>query len=338
MFDLETVVKYLSNPLLSGVFYAHFEADFSAIGKLLEEIATVSKGNRAESVELMKLAGEWKEEGYLDFEDTKESLGKAIFLLAGQKECPKEISEYVLGQEFLRRLTESDRRNVSNRYLMIRYGRVRRIRRYPSFEAFDSHIMREINDVISIEAGETEENSVSFEVTTIKEEGTTRFANFLKALPYIGNTVKEIRRRKTHSSRYTFRPYPLAVRLWLGHNYAVRVPKDLRDFLRGSVRYHSEEEWRTAIVLSAIAVESVLADLYEEKLKEYAPNVPLGDLYYKVKDKVKFPKHISEAIEMVNEARISAVHRSRFPVSDREAINALYGATTFIMWYSSDYQ
>jgi hypothetical protein len=116
------------------------------------------------------------------------------------------------------------------------------------------------------------------------------------------------------------------------------VPKDLRDFLKGSIRYHSEEEWRTAIVLSAIAVESVLADLYEEHFKEYAPNVPLGDLYYKVKDKIKFPTHIGGAIEMVNEARISAVHRSRFPVSDREAINALYGATTFIMWYSSDFK
>ena len=116
-----------------------------------------------------------------------------------------------------------------------------------------------------------------------------------------------------------------------------RITEDLRDFLKGSMRYHSDEEWRTSIVLSAIAVESVLADLYEEEHKTYAPNVPLGNLYDKVKGKVKFPPEVMKAIEMVNEARISAVHRSRFPVSDREATNALYGSTTFIMWYSSNY-
>lgn len=339
VFDLETVAKYLSNPLLSGVFYAHFEADFSTIDELLKDVIAVSKKYKAESAELMKLASDLKGEDYIDIDSIKESLSKAIFLLARQKECPKEIAEYVLGKEALKQLAESPEHYIQDRMRMFRYRRYRMRRAYHAFEVFESHILRDINDVIGIETEETEEqNVVSFEVTTIKEEGVTRFANFLTCIPHIGDTVKEIRRRKTHSSRYTFRPYPLAVRLWLGHRDAVNVPKDLRDFLRGSIRYHSEEEWRTAIVLSAIAVESVLADLYEEQLKEYAPNVPLGELYHEVKDKIKFPKHIGEAIEMVNEARISAVHRSRFPVSDREAINALYGATTFIMWYSSDYK
>ena len=118
---------------------------------------------------------------------------------------------------------------------------------------------------------------------------------------------------------------------------ALRVPKDLNNFLSGAVRYFSSEEWRTSIVLSAISAESILADLYEEEYKENAPSIPLGDLYYKVKERITFSAEIARAIEIVNESRIAAVHRSRFPVSDREATNALYGATTFTMWYSSNY-
>ena len=87
--------------------------------------------------------------------------------------------------------------------------------------------------------------------------------------------------------------------------------------------------------MSAITVESGLADLFEEIHKKPAPDDPLGKLYGKVKNEAGFPDRIETAIEMVNEARISAVHRSRFPVSDREATNALYGATTFTMWHNS---
>lgn len=196
----------------------------------------------------------------------------------------------------------------------------------------------DINDVIAIDIEETEDLSTFLlEASSTKRKGLQRFERFARNIPHLGNTIKEVRKRKTHSSRYAFRPYPLAVRLWLGSEKAGIVPKDLKDFLKGSTRYYSNEEWRTSIVISAIAVESVLADLYEEKYKEYAPSVPLGDLYRKVKDKVEFPQYIKDAIEMVNEARISAVHRSRFPVANREAIKALYGFTTFTMWFSSNF-
>jgi len=278
---------------------------------------------------------------YLPAELLQGYFAKAMALLVRSKDCQKEMTEYFFGKKgkpisfFLeddfKRSTHLLKKTATSK---LPFGFSFPMRPLPVFK---SRIMKDINDAIVIESGQVKMRQLSFDITSITEKGAKRFINFLKCVPYIGETVNEVRSRKTFSSRYTFRPYPLAVQLWIESEKAITVPEDLRDFLKGSMRYHSEEEWRTSIVLSAIAVESVLADLYEEEHKTYAPNVPLGDLYYKVKDKVKFPPEVMKAIEMVNEARISAVHRSRFPVSDREATNALYGSTTFIMWYSANY-
>jgi len=102
--------------------------------------------------------------------------------------------------------------------------------------------------------------------------------------------------------------------------------------MHACIRCILSEEWRTSIVLSAISIESVLADLYEENYKVPAPDTPLGDLFTRIQTKISFPSEIIRAVEMTNNARIAAVHRSHFPVSDREAINALFGATNFILW------
>lgn len=333
---LEGLVKYLSNPLKTGVYHSQLIVDFSALEKLLRDTAAIPKKPTSQSKELIKAADSIKKEDYLDLDEITDNFGKAIGYFIQLKECPKEILRYVVGQKedpvYKRML-------LSKEGFSIYRGRIyRRRHRLRLPQVFESHILDDINDVMVIETEESdEENVLLFKITTIKEKGLLIFHKFLKCVPHIGDTVKEIRKRKTYSSRYTFRPYPFAVQLWLENQKVITVPKDLRDFLRGSIRYHCEEEWRTSIVLSAIAVESVLADLYEEEFKEYAPNIPLGELYHKVKDKINFASDIKGAIEMVNEARISAVHRSRFPVSDREATNALYGSTTFIMWYSSNY-
>ncbi|MCP8304083.1 MAG: hypothetical protein H3Z50_01220 [archaeon] len=259
---------------------------------------------------------------------------KVLFL---SEKCPNEILKYL----------DIDRRFTVNRSALM--GDLKLLNTVWNFvidhmkaenggKMLDSRIFPNIPDVVFIASMSGESNELFINITTIKEQGMSIFTNFIKCIPYIGESVNQLRHRQTFSSRYTFRPYPLAVRLWLEHSEkATAVPKDLRDFLKGAVKYHSSKEWRTSIVLSAITVESILADLYEEQFKEYAPDVPLGELYYKVKEKIDFPSDISGAIETVNKSRISAVHRSRFPVSDREAVNALYGATTLTMWYSSNF-
>jgi len=338
-------MEYLSNPLQTGVYYSQFLVDFSELNKLLIDVAAKSKKTK-ESKDLNETADKLKRISYLNSDEIIKAFVKAITSLANSEDCQKEITEYFFGKSEKKRALFYDTspffttyRDALHRPISISkkdfFSLDIPLRPLPVFK---SRILRDINDVLVIESEETNKRTeMSFAVTSITEEGTKRFTDFIKCVPHIGDKVKDIRSRKTFSSRYTFRPYPLAVRLWLESENAIAVPEDLRDFLKGSMRYHSEEEWRTSIVLSAIAVESVLADLYEEKHKVYAPNVPLGDLYHKVKDKITFPSEIMKAIEMVNEARISAVHRSRFPVSDREATNALYGSTTFIMWYSESF-
>lgn len=223
----------------------------------------------------------------------------------------------------------------------------------PIPEIFSPTILSDLNDVLSIEIlkpakEETEDiifefnelNEIALDITSVKKEGATFFLRCLKTIPVIGKTVVVTKNpTETHSSRYTFSPYALAVRLWLEKEASKFMPKDLRDFLTNSSKYYTSEEWRTSIVLSAIATESLLADLYEEEYHEPTPTrATLGELFELTKKKVKFPQNIADAITMTNNARISAVHRSRFPVSDREAINALYGATNFAMWYFSRFQ
>ena len=323
---MEHLIKYLLAPLQTGVYYGQFMADFSMLEQLFREVATkVAKEHEANSRDLIKAAEKIKRGGTFALEELKRYFDLATLHLLGSEECPKEILEYISGREEIGRMALYQRLMF---WRDLPPGRIR---------SLESRFFHDIVDVAAIDVRKKEDEKIILEVATTKKDGMSRFHNFIKSIPHIGDTITEIRKRKTHSSRYTFRPYPLAVRLWLMHEKSVAVPNDLKDFLRGAVRYYTEEEWRTSIVLSAIAVESILADLYEEQYKEYAPNVPLGELFHKVKNKITFSSDIIRAIENVNEARISAVHRSRFPVSDREASNALHGATIFVMWYSSNF-
>lgn len=333
---MKYIVKYLKNPLKTGVYYSQFSLDFSELGKLFRHLAEFAKKNRIKSKELIETANALKEGEYAG-EQIPDLLDTAVMWFVRFKECPKEILEYLVGHKLPETFTDFDR-HIIFRELEVRrsYGKRRRSRRISG--PLEPHIFYDGNDVAAIEVeAAPKENVLLLGVTSIKKEGISRFRNFAKRIPHIGKTIKEIKGRRTFSSRYTFRPYPFTVHLWLRHEDSKSVPEDLRDFLNASLRYHSEEEWRTSIVLSAIAVEVILADLYEEQFKDYAPSVPLGDLYRRLKERMEFPQEIMKAIETVNEARVSAVHRSRFPVSDREATSALCGATTFTMWYSSNF-
>lgn len=213
--------------------------------------------------------------------------------------------------------------------------RRRIMRRVPSI--FGSRILPEVSDILSINRTHVGKGKWLFDVVTIKKDGLKVFQKHLHCIPPFKKELKSLKEKRQYSTRHTFRPYPLATKLWLRHEASVHVPPDLKSFLEGAIDYFFSGEWRTSIVLSAITVESILADLYEEKYKKPAPDTPLGELYRLVKEKIDFPSEIAGAIDMANKSRISAVHRSRFPVSDREATNALYGATNFTLWYASEF-
>ena len=214
-----------------------------------------------------------------------------------------------------------------------------------SLKLFSPVLLSDKNDVIYIEKVYPEEDyfvddikrlpPYYYDAVSVKNGGVTEFLNCIRAIPNLGAKVGVARPiRQTFSSRFTFSPYPLAVILWLRKVAFSTLPKDMGDFLEAAVRYHRLKEWRTSIVLSAIAVESLLAELYEDQYHRFAPKrATLGDLFNEVNKKNILPSKIKDAILVANEARIAAVHRGRSVVPDIEANNALYGATTFIMWY-----
>jgi hypothetical protein len=311
--------------------------DYSKLEDLFRYLDDLT-GNKTDR-EMIGYANQVKETvGHLSVRFLEKLLEKAISILFNSEECPQEILEYLFGK-----MKEGE--SLSKRMLSLFLARRKYHRdeknhgyRNDSLRLFGPQIFYDIEDTVVIERRTTPRRpELFFEIISIKDVGTSRFINFVKSIPCMGETLKVIKNRKTHSSRYVFHPYSYAVQLWLESERAEYIPQDLKDFLKGSARYHSEREWRTSIVLSAIAVEVILADLYEEQFKENAPNTPLGDLYNRLKKRKIFPEDVQKAIEIANEARISAVHRRRFPISDREADNALFGATKVTMWYSSNF-
>ena len=337
---MSSLDDYLTDPLKCGVHYIQCTLDCSVLEQLFRHLGGLAKEKRMPSDELLRLAdeiGRTETVGW-DENELQEYLGRAISWFSHLDECPKVVYEYIFGHG----IPEDLPRHVLGSFLehrVLTSGRTYPERWESGIQAgrvFESRYFEDIGDVVSIET-ELSGTNLLLDAISVTEKGISRFRNFVKCIPLIGETCKEIKSRKASSSRYTFRPYPLVVQLWLDGETAKTIPEDIRDFLHGAVRYHREKEWRTSIVLSAIAVEVILADLYEEEFKEYAPNKPLGDLYHKLKDKIAFPQNIQKAIEIANDARISAVHRSRFPVSDREATNALFGAINFAVWNSSNF-
>lgn len=337
----------------AGVYNSQFSVDLSGTEQLYRDLAEIAKSHKVSSEEFTKTANSIKE-GELDGEEIMGKLSEGLlYLLEMEKDkCPKEIYDYLSASSAFLRRSRYIHRYVRRGY--VSYARtLGTMKRFPVHaspreylfwertrgDEFKSHRLEDVKDVLWIVRQEPDEGNLwLLDITTIKEEGTRKFVNFVKSIPHIGKTMKEIKKRRTFSSRFTFRPYSLAVSLWLeDQETSTVVHEDLRNFLQAAIRYYSNEEWRTSIVLSAITVESMLADLYEEKYQDYAPNVPLGELYKEVTKKMTFPQEIARNIMMANEARISAVHRSRLPVSEREATNALFGATTFTLWYFSQY-
>jgi len=316
----------------TGVFNCQVTLDLSKIGKLYEYLLEHVKSRQVKPRIRRELRKLQKDNAYFSFNEALGKFSHAVYDVLEMKKYPNEIEKLYDWQT-------KDVTEVSFEE--------------PIPEIFSPTILSDINDVLSIEIlkpakDETEDvvldfdelNEIALDITSVKKEGATFFLKCLKTIPVIGKTaVVGKNPTETHSSRYTFSPYALAVRLWLEKEASKFIPKDLRDFLTNSSKYYTSEEWRTSIVLSAIACESLLADLYEEEYREPTPSkATLGELFERTKKKVDFPQNIAEAITMTNNARISAVHRSRFPVSDREATNALYGATNFAMWYFSRFQ
>jgi len=328
--SIEPIIEYLKNPIAVGVHNLVAMLDFVGVSNYAEGLVTQYEKSLESTgakrplppfgmERLSRLKAELDElRGASSFdEDYFAILPRVLAEVAMHCECPPEMKQLFVQEE---RVTIRGKERVH-------YRRRRPVR------VFGSETLSKSRDVVHISRQHMDEERWLFDVTSIKEDGISKFKTVAAAIPPIRERMSVLREGKRHSSRVSFRPYPLTVRLWLHDESSASIPSDLKSYLEGAIDYIDVEEWRTSIILSAIAVESELADMYEESHRSPAPDVPLGDLFQKVKIKVDFPEDVALAVETTNRARIAAVHRSRLPVSQREATTALYGAVNFTCWH-----
>ena len=320
-----------------GVFNCQISINMSEIDSLYNYLLQHLSSRESKSTIRRELRKIQKNNDYISFKACLNKLSTAIYKTLETEKCPEAIKKLYSFQ------MEEPHLDFEEIYYGLDESKPKII---------SPTILYDINDVLFIEILEPSEEKnqdilctvnewkeITIDLTSLKKEGVSFFLNCLKSIPPINDALIVIKESKeTHSSRYAFRPYALAVRLWLEKEAVRIIPKDLRDFLNNSSKHYTTQEWRTSTVLSAITTESLLADLYEEEYHESAPSkATLGMLFELAQKKVDFPENVKQFITMTNQARISAVHRSRFLLSDRAAINALYGAINFIMWYFSEY-
>jgi len=284
--SLDYITEYLKNPIKVGVYNCKVQIDLRAFNKLVEYVI-----KRCEKSEITRVKGHLKLDLAFSMMDILDKLSFALNELREQEKLPRKVSEFL--DECM-----SGRCEKRSLYEEI-FGE-----EYP-IEIIESLILRDHLDVVSIDLIRPVEEELKLrifgrvddldplilELTSIKEVGVNLFLQFLDLIPRIGKKVQPTEPiQHTFSSRYSFRPYPLAVRLWLQKDGQISVPRDLHDFIDKASVYHLSKEWRTSIVLSAISVESLLADLYEDSYHEPSPEkATLGELYENVKKKVNFP-------------------------------------------------
>jgi hypothetical protein len=200
----------------------------------------------------------------------------------------------------------------------------------------DYSLLLEIYDAINI-SKMGQDKKVFLTASTVGERGLKPFDDFIRAIPQIGKDIRLSEIRKRHLQRFVYRPFAPALMLWINEIAFNQIPNPVKQFLNGAISYFRHGEWRTSIVLSAIAVEIILAELYEENFQEEAPDVSLGKLIELLRQKIILGEEIEKSISATNEKRIVAVHRSQIIPSEKEAIDALFGAGKLTLWYSTQF-
>ncbi len=315
---MDTIIEYLKHPMAVGVYSYTALLDFSELGKYLngftQELANRTKTTDKNSLERVLLEHR--------ISQLEEALKK--------HNVEKGLDYFQSLTNVLYALYDDDKENPEIRNIFVDSFQNDSETR-PSQNIFRSHLINQCSDVVVIDKKHVIKEKWLFDFMSVKSETIHNFKQNLGLIPTLKNNIEDKNEKRHFSTRYVFRPYPYVIQLLLEDKSTVPIPNDLKDFLNAAIHYYFSGEWRTSIVLSAITIESILADLYEEYNHHTAPDTPLGDLLKKVSAKCQFTNDILEKLEIANNARIAAVHRSSLPVSDKDAINALVGATNIIL-------
>jgi hypothetical protein len=264
-----------------------------------------------------------------------------IALINGEEPLSKTIAKFPPVAKFEKGRTLSLQAHLALRRIMRRRQGM-----------FDSNLaMLGSEDAIHISSERTE-SSFTLHITSINETGLDILMRFLLSNQQLATGLQIKSTELRHSSRVALDPFLAAVdvlsRKDSGEEF---VPVFVRESLSGALRYYYDAEWRTSVVLSAIALETLLAEMFEEELHVEAPDIPLGALKDEIKKRILkkrkpkkksqttkpkngfFPKEIESWIDKSNSARIAAVHRGSRQLSAKEAFDAIRGLVTVSFWY-----
>lgn len=329
---MKKLLRFLANPHKTGLYIRTYRLELEKIEEFLEY---------AKSLRIPIMRGRTDDRGFIqqlfdrDERDQKRFLRDRLaiafsHILRDQFDKLKpEIRDFFrINTEDLKEV-QDDPTTVPPSY---------KLRRFVRGAFLSSRIYPEHFELLNIDFKISKRKKmIMIELTSLKELGLKLFDNLISCLDILSDSLVEISNRKSHSERYIFRLYPMAVKLWVTEEEKFLLNENIKNFINASVNYYSWKEWRTSVVLSSIAVESIFAELYEEEYKKTAPDIPLGGLIKKVEKKISIPIELRDKISALNKARIASVHRSENPVSDKDPIIAMMGATSLIMWYFENY-
>jgi hypothetical protein len=304
------LTEFLKNPVSNGVWHLRRPIPFSAIDELQQWIMTeLSKSGVQAPPSQNQLKSSYSQK-YGPLAPARSSVtALAIYL-------------YALGQEPISHKPVVD---WTQRTSLRNYN--------PTFySVLEPRLLIDSMDALSGYAVEIKDNLV-LNAVSLKEIAIDDFENLWVRLPGFQGKVNRLIRKKKYGSNYVYRAYALSAHLWLASEESAAVPEGVLAFLEPSLNYYDTAQWRTSIVLAAISVEHVLSEMFEELFRSPTPEIPLGQLYEKVKAKKNFPSDEDVAIRRTNEILVKAVHRTAWFASEKDALDALMGAVRLVIWY-----
>jgi len=327
---MKDILEYLNDPMKKGVAFRLFEFDINGLIKIAKKLKLDDW-----------VENEDDEQEFVDdyFNDEMFEHNLTDVMIAFYKDKNDEdffhfsnIDENELTIEVDSELKkyERDRLEVMSELMWNK-----------SYNMFDSGVRNHYLDSLSfsdVDDKISKKNRIKYiEVISIKPDILNDLEKLILKMSSTEGSIKIIKNRVTHSSRYVYRPYQHSLDIWLNSKLSLKIHKDLRDLLINAAEYHDREEWRTSVILCAIVTELILADVFEEQYETEAPDIPLGALNERVKSNPNMTPEIQKNVSELNKIRISAVHRSKSPISERDSELALVNIYQIINWYSDKY-
>ncbi len=313
------ILAFLRNPIESGVYHQRIIIEGQQIQNLWKYLKDYSRKNRKsfkvdEPVLNLDL-DDMDEIGEMSKWWLTQSLEEMLNFLVRLKMCPKPIKEWAKCGNIVF-IPEYAGEDIVEYYFLVQKAYI-----------------PETLDAFSIEVEPKAYPNLVIDFISFTPRVLGMFRSFITSIPIIGEKALFIKEQQKHADKYASVLYPSVAALWIDYMARLTVSGDVVGFLESAVDYFYTRDWRTSILFSAISMEKILAELYEEFFKKPCPPFPIGSIIKKITKARELPKEAEAALKRGNRMRITAVHRSYVPLTVKEATDTLNDAVSFILWF-----